>query len=155
MAGLISCADSNGKDSQQTGSAKPAVVQKVKPPASFQDTLTIDKRSAIFYIPDSLQLERIKVITEPGVFESAQHEYYFQMRNARIVLHSNWPEVKIIEARQLRFLRFKRVNGRDTLIDLNTKNDPYGLFLFTPGKAPRLTDMTNIETELYFYFKKT
>ena len=39
-------------------------------------------------------------------------------------------------------------------IDLNTQNDPCGILLFDGRQAPRLVDMTNIETELGFYFSK-
>jgi hypothetical protein len=37
---------------------------------------------------------------------------------------------------------------------LNDKNDPFGIFLFDGVQSPRLVDMTNIESELGFYFSK-
>jgi len=45
-------------------------------------------------------------------------------------------------------------NGKVEVIDLNTKNDPCGLFVFNGQKPPLLVDMTNIDTDLGFYFSK-
>jgi len=124
-----------------------------KPPSNFQDTMLIDLTSAVFYHPDSLQLERIKEMEESGIFEATMHEYFSQMRNARMSIKRDWPGVKIVEAVNKQFLLF-RGKSTDTLIDLNSKSDPYGLFLFQPGTQPHFTDMMNIDTELGFYFKK-
>ena len=82
------------------------------------------------------------------------HESFYQMRNSRIVLNRDWPAVKIIEIKNARYLLFKKSNSENLFIDLNTKNDPYGLFLFDRIKDPHFTDMTNIDTELYRYFSK-
>jgi hypothetical protein len=108
--------------------------------------------AAVFYHADSLQLDEIKALLEPGVFDATMHEYFYQMQNARMVISKNWPQVKIIEAKNTRFLYF---TGKDTvLIDLNKINDTYGLFLFRPAAAPHFTDMMNIGSETGFYFKK-
>ena len=142
--------DQAGKEKNTPGSK----TAHSKPPANYQDTLQIDLPTAVFYHPDSLQLEKIKEITDPKVFEATTHEYFFQMRNARMSIKKDWPALKIIEAKNARYLRFIGNSNNDTYIDLDTKNDPYGLFLFQPGKKPQLADMMNIDTELGFYFKK-
>jgi arylsulfatase A-like enzyme len=125
-----------------------------KPPANYQDTLQIDLPAAVFYHPDSLQLEKIKEKTDPKIFEATTHEYFFQMRNARMVIKKNWPALMIIEVKNARYLLFKGNSNDEAYIDLDTKNDPFGLFLFQPGKKPQLVDMMNIDTELGFYFYK-
>ncbi len=122
-----------------------------KPPATYQDTLKIDLIAAVFYSPDTLQLQKIKDITEEKVFESQMHEYFYQMRNARMVLKKNWPGINIIEAKNVRYLLFKKSNTDIVCVDLN-KNDPYGLFLFNGSKDPHPADMMNIDSELPFYF---
>jgi hypothetical protein len=38
------------------------------------------------------------------------------------------------------------------VIDLNTQNDPCGIFIFDGHKKAKLADMTNIDSELGFYF---
>ena len=125
-----------------------------KPPSNFQDTMQIDFHAAVFYLPDSLQLEKIKELTDPAIFDATMHEYFFQMRNARMSIKRDWPLLKIIEAQNIRYLLFHGKGNDSTYIDLNTRNDSHGLFLFQPGKKPHYTDMMNIDTELGHYFKK-
>ena len=125
-----------------------------KPPSNFNDTMQIDSRVAVFYLPDSLQLGKIKELTDSSIFEAAMHEYFFQMRNARMSMKRDWSLLKIVEAKNIRFLLFKGKDNDSTYIDLNTKNDSHGLFLFQPGKKPHYADMMNIDTELGYYFKK-
>ena len=127
---------------------------RAKPPSHYQDTLIIQEASVVFYYPDSLQDQTIKMITDSAIYTSTVHEMFYQMRNSKIVLHKYYPSLKIIEAKNFRYLFFKSEEGNSQYIDLNTKNDAGGMFIFDGKQAPRLVDMTNIETELGFYFKK-
>ena len=127
---------------------------KTKPSSSYSDTVEIDLPSAVFYNADSFQLEKIKAVTEAGIFESTMHEFFYQMRNSRMVLKKYYPHIKIREVKNARYLLFKKTGGGKELIDLNGKNDPFGIFLFDGLQSPRLVDMTNIESELGFYFSK-
>lgn len=140
-----------GQDSSKTVTA---AQNKVKPPSSYSDTLVIYPKAAVFYHPDSLQDLAIKAITDSGIYKSSVHEMFYQMRYSRIVLKKYYPDVKIIEAKNLRYLLFKKKGNNAECMDLNTKNDASGLFVFDGEQPPRLLDMTNIETELGFYFKK-
>ena len=125
-----------------------------KPPSGFDDTLIIHSFSAIFYDPDSLQLEKIKKNTPQNIFESAVHDCFYQMKNARMVVKRYWPQIHIIETNRNRFLLFIKDNKAETCIDLNTKGDMCGIFLFDGKKEPELIDMMNIDTALGFYFEK-
>jgi hypothetical protein len=125
-----------------------------KPPSSYRDTVLIRDSAAVFYNPDSLQLEKIRAVTEKGIFESNVHEYFFQMRNSRNVMAKYYPRLRIIEVKNARFLLFVKQGGEKELVDLDTKNDQSGIFLFDARKSPRFVDMTNIDTELGFYFSK-
>jgi hypothetical protein len=148
-----SCTSNSSRDKEEkTSSSKQQV--PTKPPSNFQDTMQIDFSAAVFYLPDSVQLEKIKELTDSAIFDATMHEYFFQMRNARMSIKRDWPRLKIIEAKNIRFLLFKGKDNDSTYIDLNTKNDSYGLFLFQPGKKPHFADMMNIDSELGFYFKK-
>jgi len=148
-----SCSSNPVQDKEKKASPSSHQVL-TKPPSNFQDTMLIDFPAAVFYLPDSLQLEKIKELTDSSIFEAAMHEYFFQMRNARMSIKRDWPRLKIVEAKNIRFLLFKGRDNDSTYIDLNTKNDSHGLFLFQPGKKPHYADMMNIDTELGFYFKK-
>ena len=128
--------------------------EKNKPPGSFSDTVIINTTSAVFYNPDSLQLEKIKAISDTMIFESIIHDCFYQMRNARIALKENWPHIRIIEISKARYLLFIKEDNSQQCIDLNTKNDMCGIVVFNRIKDPVLIDIMNINTSLDFYFKK-
>jgi hypothetical protein len=123
-----------------------------KPPCSFSDTLVINVPAAVFFNPDSLQLEKIKEITKKNEFETEVHNNFYLMRNARIVMKQYWPKIHIIETSKNRYLLFVKANNTKTCIDLNRKGDMSGIFLFDGEKEPELADMMNIDTALGFYF---
>ena len=157
IVSVVSLTASCGSNPAQDKEKKTSLSERqllTKPPSSFQDTMQIDFPAAVFYIPDSLQLEKIKELTDSAIFEAAMHEYFFQMRNVRMSTKRDWPLLKIIEAKNVRYLLFHGKGNDSMYIDLNTRNDSHGLFLFQPGKKPHYTDMMNIDTELGYYFKK-
>lgn len=123
-----------------------------KPTGSFSDTLTIQPNSAVFYYPDSLQDLHIKAETDPGVYKSIVHENEYQMRYSRKVLKQYYQRIKIRDAKNIRYLAFHKKDGQYIYLDLNTKNDAYGLLVFDGVQKPELLDMTNVETELGDYF---
>jgi hypothetical protein len=130
-----------------------ACSDRSKPPSAYEDVVEIDYPSAIFYKPDSVQIKNIRDVTDSGVFESIMHECFYQMRNARLVIEKYYPDVKIVETTKARYLLFK-TKGTGERIDLNEKNDPCGLFLYDGRQPARLVDMTNIDSELKFYFSQ-
>ena len=150
----VSCNQTVHEKKAGTGQHDQNDTRKQKPPGSFSDTIIIDFPVAVFYNPDSLQLEKIKAITEPKIFNATMHDCFYQMRNSRIVLKKFYPQIKVMDVANVSHLLFENSRGEKTIIDLNTKNDPCGLFIFDRKKTPRLADMTNIETELGFYFSK-
>ena len=130
------------------------VTNRLKPSSSFADTITIHFPAAVFYNPDSLQLQQIKSVTDSVIFESAMHEFFYQQRYAHILLKKYYPKLKIYEVKNARYLLFKKARGKTALIDLNLKNDACGLFVFDGHKDPLLIDMTNADSQLGFYFSK-
>ena len=149
----VACVNSTGKNETTLTRPIASPKKKTKPPASFSDTLTIGSKSAVFYYPDSLQLEKLKSILDTSVFEAITHEYFYQFRYLHTVLKKYWPQVKIVEARNVRYLLFIKANGSAEIIDLDTKDDPYGLFVFDTRKKPDQLELTNVESEIGFYFK--
>ena len=151
---LTASCSSNPAQDKEKKTSLPGKQVLTKPPSNFQDTMQIDFQAAVFYLPDSLQLEKIKELTDSAIFLATMHEYSFQMRNVQLSIKRDWPLLKIIEAKNVRYLLFHGKGNDSTYIDLNTRNDSHGLFLFQPGKKPHYTDMMNIDTELGHYFKK-
>jgi hypothetical protein len=145
----ISCADA----SRQATSENNTTATK-KPPSSFSDTFNIDVPAAVFYSPDSLQLEKIKSLTDSSIFDGSMHEYYYLMRNAKITIAKTMPRLKIIEAKNVRYLFFTGAGKQKGCIDLNSNSDAYGLIVFDGLKAPKVLDMPNVETELWSYFSR-
>lgn len=127
---------------------------KTKPVSTFQDTLKISSAAAIFYKPDSLQLKKIKLVTEEKIFEASQHEYFYQQRNAHIFFKKYWPQLKIVDAENMRYFLFVKKDKRFELIDLDKTNDAYGLYVFDTIKPPLQIDMTNVESQVPGYFSK-
>jgi hypothetical protein len=125
-----------------------------KPPSGFSDTLTIHFPAAVFYNPDSLQLLEIKEITEKNEYETEVHNCFYLMRNARMALKKYWPKIHIIETSKNRYLLFVKADKSKTFIDLGSKGDMCGIYLFDGKKEPELADMMNIDTALGFYFAK-
>ena len=132
----------------------PSHTIRKKPPSSFSDSLFIDSRSVVFFAPDSVQMENIKEVNEQMIFESLEHDCYYQMRNARQVVERDWPGLTVSTAYKNRWLVFRRNHGADSIVDLNHINDICGIFLFDPAKNPVRITMTNIDSELGFYFSK-
>ena len=110
--------------------------------------------SAVFYNPDSLQLDKIKAISKKDNFDTEVHNCFFLMRNARNVLKKYWPGIHISETKTHRFLLFVKKDKTRICIDLNSNGDMCGIYLFDGKKEPELADMMNIDTALGFYFKK-
>jgi hypothetical protein len=148
-----SCSQSPEKNNKQ---AKKDPISRIikKPPSSFEDTVIIKGQSAVFYNPDSQQLEKIKSLNETNVYATITHDCYYQMQNARNVIRLYWPRISIVEVIKARWLLFVKADQSKIYIDLNTKNNICGLFLFDPKKIPELADMPNIDTFLEFYFGK-
>ncbi len=150
-----SCTEPTAKKdrvSEKKPDTRPAIVKK--PGSSFSDTLTINSPSAVFYNPDSLQMEKINRVNEKATLDMIKHDCYYKMKNAKSQLEKYWPKIKIIEVYRFRYLVFVKADGNRTDIDLDSKNDICGLFLFDGEKAPILADMPNINTVAGFYFKK-
>ena len=150
-----SCSEGYKKNTQQAEvSSKTKSLIIKKPGTGFIDTIVIKANSAVFYRPDSIQMEKIKTVNEKATFDMLTHNCHYQMENALIVIKKYWPQIKIIETTKFRYLLFEKTDKSKVCIDLNDKNDICGLFLFDGKKNPALIDMPNIDTQLSLYFSK-
>lgn len=125
-----------------------------KPGSSNENTFIVDYKATVFYEPDSKQLDSIKLVTDPGIFDGSMHEYEYQIKTAHLTLKKNWPDIQIVDAKNVRYLVFIKKDRSKEIIDLNTFGDAYGMFLFDTQKSPVPVDMTNTEEALYLYFGK-
>jgi len=147
------CCSSGGKKKKESEIKKPEQKTILKPSSSFTDTLVVNTISVVFFKADSLQLEKFEKIVSPMAFESIKHDCFYQMGNTRTVLKKSWPKVNIADAFNKRYVLFVKEDGSKVCIDLD-KIDVCGVILFNKKKDPQATvDMTNIETELRYYFE--
>ncbi len=153
---IFSCTNNSDSIKKRQNSTTSISTKHVltKPPSTLQDTLTIKSAVAVFYYPDSSQLIKIKEQSDSVFYKGSMHEYFYQMKTARTGIRNSWPWLTIIESKNYRYLFFIKQDGSGDYIDLNSKNDPYGLFIFDGKKAPRPVDMTNLETIISFYLKE-
>ncbi|QEC69863.1 hypothetical protein FRZ67_22130 [Panacibacter ginsenosidivorans] len=156
---IFSCENNHASDKTKIKSIDSVNTNKTKkishkPYSTFQDTLKVSKPSAVFFHPDSLQLEKIKQQTDSTAFKDLTHVDFYLTQNARNVIRNAWPSLNIIEARSFRYLLFLKKDGSKEYIDLDQYVETFGLFLFDGKKSPKFVDMMNVDTELYFYFKK-
>ena len=118
---ILSCSNSPQQNKTVEKNSKNKSLPKQKPASNYHDTLKIHSTAAVFYYPDSLQLEKIRSLTDSGAYEANMHEYFFLMRNARLVIEKNKPQLKIIEAKNVRYLLFIHANKSADCIDLDKK----------------------------------
>jgi hypothetical protein len=151
-----SCNNNNSNKVIALPPSKTTILLKVikKAASTCQDTLTILTPAAVFYHPDSLQLVRIKTLTDSAFYEASMHEYFYQMRTARITIQKTWPQLSIIESKNYRYLLFIKKDGTKQCVDLDKKNDPFGLLVFITKKDAQVADMMNVETDIWFYLKE-
>ena len=57
---------------------------------------------------------------------------------SRMVLKKYYPDIKIREVKNARYLLFKKTDGGKEIIDLNIKYDPYGILFLILQNSPRL-----------------
>ncbi len=147
---LPGCSGQQETDKENKES-KPEPQVILKPGSSFQDTLIVNTRSVVFFNADSVQQEKFSKVISVGSFESIKHDCFYQMGNVRTVIKNDWPKVEVNEAFNKRYVLFIKRDGSKVYIDLD-KLDVCGVILFNGIKDPQTVDMTNIETELRYYF---
>jgi hypothetical protein len=126
-----------------------------KPGSTFPDTVSIRGKSAVFFMPDSLQMEKIRSVNDKMAFESMQHDCYFQMKYAREMIQRYSKDIFIRDVSKARWILFVKEHEGQKLIDLDAIHDMCGVILFDGMKDPIRIPMTTIETGLGIYFKKT
>jgi len=150
----LSCSDFSRRTGRDRNGIENKKATQNKPPGDFPDTITINFPAAVLYSRDSLQLAKVKGVTDTMMLKGMEHECIYQMRNARVAVKDYGPQIRIVEVSKARYLLFIKSDKSKIFVDLDTKTDLCGLFLFNQEKNPTLADMTNIGTELDFYFHK-
>ena len=156
FSSIFSCGQKHPAKQPASGLVTAPVNKKLfsKPGSGLRDTLKISGLAAVFFLSDTAQLQKVKSLISPNIYESLTHDCFYQMRNAKIVLKKYWKKVKIIETSKARWLVFEYANHKQSLVDLDGNNELCGIYLFNAQDAPLFIDMMNIDTQAEFYFNK-
>jgi hypothetical protein len=149
---LVSCAEKAGSNKQEK--QQESLPAKTKPGATGSDSLRVNAASVIFFEPDSIQLEKIRQITEDRIFKSNVHDFEFQSYTVKMYVKKNRPDLKVFRAKNFRYIVFVKSDNRNEVIDLDKIADAWGMYVFDPKKEPQLSDMMNVDTEIPRYFSK-
>ena len=154
VGSLIFAGCSNSQKDEKKEITEDSTVQPliVKPGSSFNDTLLVNTESVVLFTADSVQFEKLRKVISPMAWESIHHDCYYQQRFVRTILKQHWPKIKVNEAVKQRYIFFEKSDGEKVLIDTD-KLDVCGILLFNRKKNPQTADLTNIETELRYYFE--
>jgi hypothetical protein len=152
---LFSCSGkSSPRVADKPGAPDSTILPVYKKPSSgFTDTLRVTGKAAVFFDADSSQLKKIKSLLPAMNYENDVHDCFYQMRNARIELKKYWPGLRIFEVLKARYLLFEKPGEAPVIMDLDKQNAMCGIYIYDPRKQPLFVDMTNIDTELHFYFQ--
>jgi hypothetical protein len=115
------------------------------------DSLTIDRKAAVFYQPDSLQTEqRMKEAGEADFRAGADDYIYYVNTSAEYLEKEGLP---VFDAKNKKYLKFVLADKRVQVIKLDTLEELWGMYLFDPKKKAYAADMTIIEDEYKNYFR--
>jgi hypothetical protein len=115
------------------------------------DTLTIAEKSAVFFQPDSLQIEQRKKQVGETDFNAGAGDYIFYMNSALQFLDS--VKLKTVEARNKKFLRFVGRDASQQLIRIDTLPELWGMYFFEPAKTAHLANIIDIGESYSSYYK--
>lgn len=115
------------------------------------DTLTIDRKAAVFYQPDSLQIEKRMKEAGEADFRAGADDYIYYVNTSAEYLEKQG--LSVLDAKNKKYLKFVLADKRTHVINLDTLQELWGMYLFDPKKKPYAADMTMIEDEYKNYYR--
>ena len=113
------------------------------------DTLTIAKTAAVFYQPDSLQIQkRMKQVGETD-FRIGMDDYIYSVNTSVEFLQKQG--LPVFDAKSKKYLKFVSPGKEAQIVRPDTLQELWGMYLFDPKKKPLAVDMTVIEDEYKNY----
>ena len=146
---FVSCGSkSTKKETRVTDSEN----QVVSPPVmNNTDTLFIDKNAAVYYRPDSLQMEKWKKQVGEKDFETVADDWSSYMNSSNEYLKTT--KLPVEDASDKKVLKFVKANKSVTLVLLDTLSNFWGYYLFSTTKEPEFVDIVTMEQSYKSYFK--
>lgn len=149
---LASCATNDSAKERANVADKLSKAEVPSPPVSpgETDTLVVDAKAAVFYQPDSLQIEARKKEAGEEDFRAGMDDYLYYMNQSWQYLEGQ--RLPVLDAKGTKFIKFVTANGIQ-LVRLDTLSELWGVYLFDPSKGAYKADMTAVEAEYKNYYK--
>lgn len=147
------CNSHNGSaNNEAVVSAKDTAPHAIDPANTTiqNDTLIIDRKAAVFFEPDSLQIEKRKAAIGEDNFFIGVEDYAYYLSMSHDYLDS--ARLRLLDARGKRFLKFIGNQPPNQIIRLDTVPELWGIYFFEPAKKAKRINMTMIEEEYRGYF---
>jgi hypothetical protein len=119
--------------------------------SSSTDTLTIERKAAVFYQPDSLQIEKHMKQAGEADFRAGMDDYIYYINTSAEYLEKQG--LPVIDAKNKKYLKFVMADNKEKLIKLDTLEELWGMYLFDPKKKPYYADIIEIEEDYKNYYK--
>ena len=120
--------------------------------SSESDTLTIEKKSAVLYQPDSLQIEkRMNQVGEED-FRVGMDDYIYYINISAEYLEKQG--LPVLNAKNKKYLKFISEDKKITVIQPDSLEELWGIYLFDAKQKPYFANITIIEDDFKNYFKK-
>jgi hypothetical protein len=120
-------------------------------PTTNADTLIINKKTAVFYWPDSVQMAKWKKEVGEEDFSTVADDWSYYMMTSREYLEKVAIPIENVSGKKA--IKFVKTDQSGTVISLDTFKNYWGLFLFSPDKEPVLADIVSIEEAYKKYFE--
>lgn len=150
---LASCAMNDNSKERSNVAHLLSKVEDAPPPVppGETDTLTVDAKAAVFYQPDSLQIEaRMKEVGEED-FRAGMDDYLYYLNQSWQYLEGQG--LMLLDAKGKKFIKFVTTHNSIQLVRLDTVPELWGVYLFDPAKGSYHADMTTMEEEYKNYYK--
>ena len=149
---ILVLAACKGKSSEKENSTSDntAPVQPAKP-VTGKDTLVVDQAAAVYFIPDSAQMENWKKKVGEQDFATVSDDWSSYMNSASEYLKTT--STPVVDASGKKVILFLKAGGAQSLVGLDTVSNYWGYYLFDPAKDPQYADITSIQDAYKNYFK--
>lgn len=147
---LISCA----KKEKNTIEIKTTVNKTSEPiqvSSKTTDTLIINNKSAVIFEPTENSINKRKKEIGEEVFYIGADDYLFYLDQSITFLEKQ--EINIVQTKNNRILKFISEDKSEIIINLNSEEQIWGIYLFDPKWKPKKIDMTATEEEFKEYLK--
>jgi hypothetical protein len=146
---LAACSGKSGK--KETPVTDTIKQSTTTPVTNNTETLVIDKNAAVFYNPDSAQMEKWKKEAGGKNFETVIDDWSSYMNSSSEYLTTTG--LPVIDASGKKLLKFVKADHSVTEVRLDTLSNYWGMYLFSTAKEPQYADIIMMEESYKKYFK--